>query len=239
MRIRLPFAGIFAVLLLLAGYAGLSPPSATPTTSPLLLLDDKLLHLLTFFLLTLAFYWVVDTTRRRALHLTLVACTLALGVGSEVLQALLPNGRAFDFLDVVANLAGSLAGVGLCAWYHKRMLERRRRRKYTAVPTTAAAAEGDGMERGEDLELGEGPGIGGTATTTTAATMEGHEEGVMTGSDAGQRAMTLEEEVDNWDENAVDAWDEDDLGDDGVAAPAAGKDAGASGEHGNAKKRSD
>jgi hypothetical protein len=43
----------------------------------------------------------------------------------------------------------------------------------------------------------------------------------------------LEEEVDNWDENAIDAWDEDeDAGDVGVAAPAGGKD------H-DAKKRAD
>jgi hypothetical protein len=59
------------------------------------------------------------------------------------------------------------------------------------------------------------------------------------GGGGGQRAVTLEEQVDNWDENAVDAWDEDDAGDVGVAAPAARK----SGEVGidpvPAKKRAD
>jgi hypothetical protein len=189
--------------------------------------NDKVLHVVTFFALTVVFYWVVDTSRRRTLHATLIICTLALGVGSEFLQALLPNGRDFDLLDVVANMVGSLAGLGLCSWYHKRMLERKRKRKYTAVPTAA----GDGDAGDGDLELGEGPGI-----SSGGGGMGDHEEGV---TEANRpRATTLEEEVDNWDENAADdAWDEDELGDVGVSVPAASKDADANGESG--KKRSD
>ncbi|KAK4242924.1 hypothetical protein C8A03DRAFT_28925 [Achaetomium macrosporum] len=226
MRIRLPFAGAFAVLLLIAGYAGLSSVQLSDSGVPI---NDKVLHFLTFFALTVAFYWVVDTTRRRVLNFTLVGCTLGLGIGSEVLQAVLPNGRAFDFFDVVANLVGSLAGLSLCAWYHKRMLERKRLRKYSAVPT---GEDGVGVGEGEeDLELGEGPGIRRSGE---------HEEGVVSSSAAGgQRATTLEEEVDNWDENAVDAWDEDDAGDVGVSAPTAGKDVEGNGDHGIAKKRAD
>jgi hypothetical protein len=44
----------------------------------------------------------------------------------------------------------------------------------------------------------------------------GQEEGVT----SVERGQTLEEELDNWDENAVDAWDDagdDDLGDIGAA----------------------
>ncbi|KAK4032274.1 hypothetical protein C8A01DRAFT_41291 [Parachaetomium inaequale] len=227
MRIRLPFAGVFALLLLLAAYAGL-----TPNTTTAIPINDKALHLLTFLLLTVAFYWVVDTSRRRTTHLTLVVCTAGLGVGSEFLQAFLPNGRTFDFFDVIANLVGSLVGLAACSWYHKRMLERKRLRKYTAVPTGEGGAQGE-----EDLELGEGPGIGGGRVSDGE-----HEEGVSGGSSGagaggGLRAATLEEEVDNWDENAVDAWDEDDAGDVGVSvsAPAAGKDVEAAGD----KKRAD
>jgi VanZ family protein len=231
-----PLTGIIAILNLHAGYLGLIPHPDSGGGGALPI-NDKALHLLTFFALTVAFYWVVDTGRRRTLNLTLAVCTAGLGVGSELLQAFLPNGRTFDVLDVAANLVGSLAGVGLCTWYHKRMLERKRLRKYTAVPT----GEGGDGEEGEevDLELGEGPGIGGGRA-------EGeHEEGVTGavvtggGGGGGQRAVTLEEQVDNWDENAVDAWDEDDAGDVGVAAPAARK----SGEVGidpvPAKKRAD
>ncbi|KAM7204290.1 hypothetical protein V8F20_003703 [Naviculisporaceae sp. PSN 640] len=204
MRIRLPFAGLFSLLLLIAGYAGLTSIQLDT------LVNDKFLHLITFFLLTLVFYWIIDTNRRRTLNLTLVVCTLGLGVGSEILQALLPNGREFDLFDVVANVVGSLGGLGLCAWYHKRMLERKRLRKhhYDAVP-------GEDGEEGveEDLELGEGPGF------ATRRSDDGHEEGVIsttntsvgTGAPAATKAQTLEEEVDNWDEHADDdAWDEDD-----------------------------
>ncbi|ESZ96803.1 hypothetical protein SBOR_2804 [Sclerotinia borealis F-4128] len=176
MRIRLPFAGGFLFLLLLAGYAGL-------TTLQLdAIINDKILHTLTFFLLTVVFYWILDTSRRRNLNFTLIICTGILGVGSEFLQAFLPNGRTFDFYDILANIVGSLAGIALCSWYHLRMLERKRLAKtYHAVP---------GDEE-QDVELGEGVGT--------------QESGVMTAT----AKKTLDEEVDNWDENVEDAWEED------------------------------
>ncbi|KAI1807531.1 hypothetical protein F4811DRAFT_549907 [Daldinia bambusicola] len=188
MRIRLPFAGVFFLLCLLAGYAGLSSLQLNTV------INDKVLHLLTFFLLTIAFYWIIDTNRRRTLNFTVVVCTLGLGIGSEFVQGFLPNGREFDPYDIVANIVGSLAGLGLCSWYHLRMLERKRsRRQYNAVPG----------EDPTDLELGED--------------IEAQEEGVVSAA-GNERATTLEEEVDNWDENAVDAWDEDDgEGDIGVS----------------------
>jgi len=178
MRIRLPFAGAFLFLLLLAGYAGLTSVQVDTVV------DDKVLHTVTFFILTVVFYWILDTTRRRTLNFTLIFCTGILGVGSEFLQGFLPNGRVFDFYDIVANLVGSLAGVALCSWYHLRMLERKRLAKtYHVVP-------GDDEL---DLELGEGIGPQESSVTSTAAAAE----------------RTLEQEVDNWDENIEDAWDED------------------------------
>ncbi|CRK15955.1 hypothetical protein BN1723_010864 [Verticillium longisporum] len=207
MRIRLPFAGTFFALLLAAAYIGLTPLHLETY------INDKALHLVTFFLLTTVFYWILDTTRRRTLHLTLLVCTAVLAVGSELLQALLPNGRVFDMLDIAANVAGSLAGLGLCTWYHKRMIERRRaQRGYGAVA---------GEDDGEDLEMG----VGGL-----------QEDGVVDA--AGARS--LEDEVDNWDENAVDEWDED-LGGEDVAV-GRGKEAAAAGDLGDigdSKKRSD
>ncbi|KAI5863979.1 hypothetical protein GGS23DRAFT_604903 [Durotheca rogersii] len=177
MRIRLPFAGVFFLLCLIAGYAGLSSLQLDT------IVNDKVLHLLTFFLLTVAFYWIIDTNRRRTLNLTIVVCTICMGVGSEFLQGFLPNGRDFDPYDIVANVVGSLIALGLCSWYHLRMLERKRQRRYNAVP-------GDDED---DLELGEG--------------VEHQEEGVVSAA-GDERAATLEDEVDNWDENAVDAWDD-------------------------------
>jgi len=136
------------------------------------------------------------------LQLTLLVCPLGLGIGSEILQGLLDvsithrpktvtqhiliahliqNGREFDPYDILANILGSLAAIGLSTWYHKRMLDRKRAaRSYHTVP-------GDDEH---DLELGEGTG--------------GLETGVT------RDEPTLEEEVENWDENA---WDEEETGD--------------------------
>ncbi|KAL8725924.1 MAG: hypothetical protein Q9166_007052 [cf. Caloplaca sp. 2 TL-2023] len=113
-------------------------------------INPQVLHLITFFLLTLTFYWILDTTRRRLLNFTLLVITLALGLGSEAVELVLPNGRTFDPVNVAANILGSLFALTLCTLYHKRMLDRRRRRKgYGIVPQ-------DG--EGQDLELG--PGVG-------------------------------------------------------------------------------
>jgi VanZ family protein len=182
------FAGVFFLLCLVAGYAGLTSLQLD------YYVNDKVLHLLTFFLLTIVFYWIVDTNRRRTLNLTLVVCTLILGVGSEFLQSFLPNERDFDIYDIVANVVGSLSALGLCSLYHKRMLERKRQKKqYDAVPG----------EDAEDVELG-----------------EGQENGVTEGS----TSRTLEEEVDNWDENAVDNWNDDNVDGDIGSISAKGKD---------------
>lgn len=200
MRIRLPFAGGFFLLSCIAGYAGLTSLQLD------LYINDKALHLLTFFLLTVAFYWILDTNRRRTLNLTLVTCTLVLGVGSEFVQSFLPNGREFDIYDIVANVAGSLAALALCSWYHKRMLDRRRQRKnYDAVPG----------EDDQDVELGvgsQGSELGGQETGVVTL---GGGDGSSSGAPPAVTSRTLEQEVDNWDENAVDNWDEDDNGDDG------------------------
>ncbi|CAG8197066.1 unnamed protein product [Penicillium nalgiovense] len=182
MRIRYPFAGAFIFLLFLAGYIGLLPHSTSSTIPTQLQPNDKFLHLVTFFLVTVVFYWVLDTTRRRTIHVTLVVCTLGLGIGSEVVQGFVPNGRDFDLFDIVANVVGSLGAVGLCNWYHRRMMERRRRSRY-----------GMTEEGTEDVELG---GVSGNSRRDSEA-MGPQESGV----------MSLEQEVDNWDENAVETWD--------------------------------
>jgi len=176
MRVRLPFAGAFAFLLVAAGYAGLTALQVDAV------INDKVLHVLTFFLITTCFYWILDTSRRRNLNLTLLVCTGILGIGSELLQAFLPNGRNFDFYDILANIVGSLAALALSSWYHMRMLERKRLAKsYQVVPGE------------EDLELGEG--VGAQESGTTIADLPA--------------PQTLDEEVDNWDENVEDAWDEE------------------------------
>ncbi|KAL4897023.1 hypothetical protein BDV59DRAFT_169585 [Aspergillus ambiguus] len=217
MRIRYPFAGAFVFLLILAAYIGLLPHSDSSSIPSELQPNDKFLHVITFFFLSLIFYWIPDTTRRRTLQLTLLVCTLALGIGSEILQGLLPNGRAFDPFDLLANLVGSLGAVGLCSWYHRRMLERRRKARFGALGDGAA----DNDDVGDDVELG--LRRGDTHDSAAAGGLGPQESGV----------MTLEQEVDNWDENAVDNWDTEDGvdGPDTTTPPAAASD--------DAKKRSD
>lgn len=201
MRIRLPFAFGFLIILLLASSAGLLPHSALPQTpeaaKPYLpQQSDKVLHFLTFFALTAAFYFIFDTSRRRVLNLTLIVCTLVLAVGSEVAQGLLPNDREFDPWDVLANVLGSVGAVGLAGTYHRRSAERRRRARYSAVT-------GEGLPEDDDLELGEGAGIASTSAGE-------RETGVvsMDGSTTAH-AQTVEQELDNWDENQPDDWSED------------------------------
>ncbi|EOA89934.1 hypothetical protein ACJQWK_02594 [Exserohilum turcicum] len=143
MRIRKPFAAAFIGLIFISAAAGFSP---SDYKIPSYKQSDKALHFIAFFLLTLCFYWVLETNRRKVVQLTLTVCTLGLGLASEVVQGLLPIQRDFDYYDIVANVLGSLLALGLCNWYHKRMLERKRAaRGYTAVA-------GD-EER--DIELGE------------------------------------------------------------------------------------
>jgi VanZ family protein len=172
-----PLSGAFFILLLLSSFLGLSAVQIPNV-------NDKALHAVTFFLLTLVFYWIIDGSRRRVLNLTLTTCTVVLGVGSEFLQAILPNGRVFDLYDIVANIVGSLAALALCSWYHKRMLERKRGRKYHLVS-------------GEDGDVELGESSGGDRGD------DGQETGVV------DRERTLEDEVDNWDENAEDNWEDE------------------------------
>ncbi|PNY29576.1 Uncharacterized protein TCAP_00510, partial [Tolypocladium capitatum] len=148
MRVRWAFAGVFLLQLLAAGYAGLSSLRLGQYV------NDKVLHLLTFFSLTVNFYWIFDTNRRRIINMTLIVVTIVLGGGSEFVQDAVPNGRSFDVYDIVANLVGSFAGLGLCLWYHKRMSERRRQKRgYGALPG----------EDDVDIELGQDQQTGVTA----------------------------------------------------------------------------
>jgi hypothetical protein len=136
-----------------------------------------------------------------------------LGVGSEFVQDFVPNNdRHFDFYDIVANIVGSLAALALSSWYHMRMLERKRLAKtYQIVP-------GD-----EDVELGEGVGAQESGTLELGRSPR----------------VPLDQEVDNWDENAADNWDDDeptgtDEGD-GPKTPSASS----AGEADEPKKRAD
>lgn len=224
--------------LFLSAYLGLLPHSAidsslphTPINTPLIP-SDKLLHFVTFAVLALTFYWILDTSRRRCLNFTLVAVTCVLGVGSEVVQGLLPNERIFDVYDIVANVIGSVGAVAICTTYHKRMLERRRRRRMGSLSGGADVGllDEDDIGHEEDLELGEPgdaifeseDGTEHTVATTDSgsgsafAPVEPHQPPVAPAFTSLQH-RSLDDEVDNWDENAADNWDEADEEDIGTS----------------------
>lgn len=189
-------------LLILASSLGLLPQAALPSPPEAAKgyippHADKAVHFIVFFGLSASFYFIFDTSRRRVLHLTLLVCTLVLSVGSEVAQGLIANGRTFDQWDVLANVIGSLCAIGLANSYHKRSLERRRRAKYSALT-------GQGVGEG-DVELGEG-----LAIRREDDGMGGQESGVVPVTAPETNRRTVEEELDNWDENMPDDdWDED------------------------------
>ncbi|KAK3718747.1 hypothetical protein LTR37_004966 [Vermiconidia calcicola] len=203
-RIRKPFAASFVVLLLISAYLGLSTQKIPSWKQ-----SDKGLHFITFFLLTLTFYWILETSRRRCINLTLLVCTAGLAIGSEVVQALLPNGRSFDPFDIVGNVIGSALALLISSWYHKRMLERRRKNKhYDIVPGEEPVDDGD-EER--DVELG-------TVRDQETGVVPVAANGSPVQAEGGAKKTDVSEELDNWDENAED-WDEEPAADGTKSAP--------------------
>lgn len=107
-------------------------------------------------------------------------------------------------MDIAANVAGSVLALGACAWYHARMLERKRAAKtYHAVAGDEEAGEA-GLG---DVELAEGISVQENGTIAAPA----------------PPPKCLEHEVDDWDENGNDDWDEaepiHDHGDEELANP--------------------
>lgn len=74
-------------LIFISAAAGFSP---SDYSIPSYAQSDKVLHFVAFFLLTFAFYWILETSRRKVLQLTFAVCTVGLGLASEIVQGLLP-----------------------------------------------------------------------------------------------------------------------------------------------------
>ncbi|SPC62510.1 uncharacterized protein UHOD_04310 [Ustilago sp. UG-2017b] len=150
LRIR-PFILLLTIfVLILLGLLGFHP-----SASLLLSINDKLLHFVCFFLATALFYliWDVDEParssylwRNASLILTLITCFVVGGVGSEIVQGMLPY-KVFQLGDIVANLLG--AGGGLFfAWHGEKRWRARRELERLYAPL-------DSEEYG-DLDLEEG-----------------------------------------------------------------------------------
>lgn len=133
------------------------------------LIHDKLLHFVTFFVLSLLCYWILDAPRKRCINFTVVACTVLGGIGSEFAQSFLTT-RQFDINDIVCNIAGSGLAIALSAWYHKRLLDRKREARYKLLRSNISSSSNQDTEL-QDIEAQlpventEGTSMNGKGTT--------------------------------------------------------------------------
>lgn len=68
-------------------------------------INDKIQHVVCYFVMGLSLYWTFDLSKRRAIQFT-GAILFVSSVLSEFVQSYLTV-RAFDPIDIVANLLGS------------------------------------------------------------------------------------------------------------------------------------
>ncbi|KAF3907081.1 hypothetical protein ABW21_db0201558 [Orbilia brochopaga] len=95
-----------------------------------------------------------------------------LGVGSEFVQSALTS-RTFDAYDILANLIGCGFALGLCMWYHKRMLDRKRQAKnasYHVVGNEEAELAAIAEEDEGDVEAQNGQAGSSTGPQITGET---------------------------------------------------------------------
>lgn len=154
LRIRPAFVLLNILILLLLGILGFHPRGQL-----LIRLNDKLLHFIGFFLATSMFYmiWDVDEParasylwRNASLILTSVTCFLVGGIGSEIVQSLLPY-KVFQWGDIAANLLGGALGL----WFSYQLEKRyRARRELERLYAPLDIEEyGDLAEEGDEEEL--------------------------------------------------------------------------------------
>jgi VanZ family protein len=157
LRIRPAFVFLNVIALILLAFLGFHPRAGDKVP-----VDDKLLHFICFFFATGLFYciWDVDEPARRAwiwrhmpLLLTWAVCFAAGGLGSEIVQSLLPY-KTFQWGDVLCNFLGS--GLGLLVSYHAEKRHRIRREIQRLYEPLDQDLYGD--EENESNDFGDGDG---------------------------------------------------------------------------------
>lgn len=100
---------IIATIVTIIG-SGLSAVRAKELLTLVMFSQDKLLHFACYFVLTILWsYGLNKNEKENALSLSLII-TISLGILMEVCQFLFFDGRVFEFLDIIANISGSLIG---------------------------------------------------------------------------------------------------------------------------------
>ncbi|KAI9103338.1 hypothetical protein DFS34DRAFT_364552 [Phlyctochytrium arcticum] len=109
------YAILTVIFLILLGFLGLSPSSTVrPYLPPPLRDNDKLLHFACFTILAFLVYRTLNLKSGGKNCLVSGVLLGAASVGSEVLQGLVSS-RIFDAKDIIANLGGSVLGIGIAA----------------------------------------------------------------------------------------------------------------------------
>lgn len=96
---------------LLVGYISLAPVENLPEID--FKFSDKALHATMYLLMMTTWVWALKNIRGLSL-LKIAVFIFCFGTVIEVLQGVLPFGRAFDLLDVLANAIGICVGSVLC-----------------------------------------------------------------------------------------------------------------------------
>lgn len=158
LRIRPAFVLLNILDLILLGILGFHPRGQT-----WIRINDKILHFICFFLATAMFYmiWDVDEPartsrlwRNASLLLTGITCFLVGGIGSEIVQSLLPY-KVFQIGDIVANLLGSSLGLFFSYHMEKRYRARRELERLYAPLDIEEYGDLDEDECDEGQELGD------------------------------------------------------------------------------------
>ena len=79
---------------------------------------DKYVHFGLFAILV--FLWRFEFPVIKTYHFIILGAATVYGFGIEVIQHYFISNRSFDLYDVVADIAGSMAGLWFWAWLYKK-----------------------------------------------------------------------------------------------------------------------
>ena len=116
---------------------------------------DKLIHFVTFFILTTEFYFIFDTRNKslkKLRYITFIICTLVSGIALEIVQNLVNPSRVFDLNDIIANILGSLSGLGVTYAYSLVVIKKTRSQK-AAQWRQSTLSNADIIERQPEEEV--------------------------------------------------------------------------------------
>jgi VanZ family protein len=118
--VRITLSIMYLVLLVLLS---LLPTSDLPNI-PYFTGEDKWIHFCMYLGLGFVASWSLDRKGKRMPPLYLLLGGLFMwGVLMEVLQRLMSNGRGMEFPDMLANLAGAIAGLFLYKFMNRKWAE--------------------------------------------------------------------------------------------------------------------